>query len=132
MRVEIGVAVAISRQSHGKTHDGVPIKRTEDLTADTLSYQKNSAGNQIAIAVSPDLELQNNAAFKLLERRQWSNLNSRFVVCVHAYQSFALQKLYKALLCSSLCFTPKGVQILRAEMLEGLCSTCRMFHRGKA
>ena len=64
------MAVAISGQSHGETDNRVAVKRAEHLPADALRHHKDAPGNQVAVAIAPNLKLQHDAALKLLERRQ--------------------------------------------------------------
>ena len=67
MRVEVRPAIAVARQRHGETNQGVAVERADDLAADALRDDEDTARDDIAVAITPDLELQDDATLEVFE-----------------------------------------------------------------
>ena len=65
--MQVGFTVAIAGQRHGETNHCFAIEGSDDLSADALGDEKDSTGNDVSIAVTPDLELENDASLKLFQ-----------------------------------------------------------------
>src|SRR5487761_628797 len=79
------MAVADTGQSHGKADGGVAVKGSQHLAANTLCDEKDAARNDIAITVTPHFELQNNAALKLFEGGERTDMDIVVQLCVHGF-----------------------------------------------
>ena len=80
VRVQIGLAVAVAGERHGETDHRVAVEGPDHLAADALGHNKDAPGNEIAVAVAPDLELQDNAALEVLQGGEMADLDAGVVV----------------------------------------------------
>src|SRR5258708_3970440 len=71
VRVEVGFAVTVAGQRHGETDQGVAIECSDYLAADALRHYKDTPGDDVAIAVAPDFDLENDAALEVFEGGEW-------------------------------------------------------------
>jgi hypothetical protein len=81
--VEVRPAVADAGQRHGETNLGVSVKRADYLAADALGHDKDTPGNDVAVAVSPDFELKDDATLELFECLEGFDSDGCMGACVH-------------------------------------------------
>jgi hypothetical protein len=81
--VEIGFAVTTARQGHGESDEGVAVEGSENLAADTLSDDEDTPWDYVAVAVTPDFELENDTALKVFEAGKGLNVDCRLGARVH-------------------------------------------------
>jgi hypothetical protein len=81
--VEIRFAAAMARQGHGESDDGAVVEGSENLAAYALRNDKHTPRDYIAIAVTPDFVLENDAALKVFEPGKGLNVDCRLGVRVH-------------------------------------------------
>jgi hypothetical protein len=83
VRVEVGFAVAVARQGHGEAYDGVSVEGSKNLTADPLRDHEDASWDDVAIAVTPDFELEDDTALKVLEAGEGLDVDSSLGGGVH-------------------------------------------------
>ena len=66
-----------------KPIEGVAIERSDDLAADALRYDEDASGNHVAVAVSPDLNLKDDAALEVFEGGEGLNAEGGVRAFVH-------------------------------------------------
>src|SRR5271168_1991707 len=67
VRVEVGFAVPVAGQRHGETYQGVAVECPDHLAANALRHHEDTPWDDVAVAVAPDLKLQNDATLKVFE-----------------------------------------------------------------
>ncbi len=77
VRVQVGFTVAIAGQRHGETNDGVAVEGSDNLAADALGDHEDAARNDVAVAVAPDLKLQDDATLKVVQGGQGLDVDCR-------------------------------------------------------
>jgi hypothetical protein len=73
----------MARQGHGESDDGAVVEGSENLAAYALRNDKHTPRDYIAIAVTPDFVLENDAALKVFEPGKGLNVDCRLGVRVH-------------------------------------------------
>src|SRR5215469_14772848 len=83
MRVEIGFAVAVAGQRHGKTDESFALECADHLAADALRDYEDAAGDDVAGAIAPDFDLEHATALELFESGEWLDVNGVLRTVVH-------------------------------------------------
>ena len=81
--VKIGLAVAVAGQGHGESDEGIAVERSQHLAADTLRNDEDAAGDDIAVAVAPDFELEDDATLEVLEGSEGLDVDGWLRAGVH-------------------------------------------------
>ena len=83
VRVQIGLAVAVAGQRHGETYESVSIEGADDLATDALRHDEDTPRDDVAIAVTPNFKLQDDATLEVFEAGQRLDVDLSVRACVH-------------------------------------------------
>jgi hypothetical protein len=83
VRVEVWEALTVTRQRHGEAYQCVLMKGTDNLAPNALSNYEDTPRDDVAVAITPDFELKDDAPFKVFEAGKGLNLNVVLRACVH-------------------------------------------------
>src|ERR1700679_3216793 len=67
VRVQVRVSISVAWQRHGETYESLSVERADNLAADALRYDKDTSGDDVAVAITPNFRLQNDATLEVFE-----------------------------------------------------------------
>jgi hypothetical protein len=65
--VEVRPEIATAGQRHGETYEGLAVECADDLSADALRYDEYTSRDDIAVTITPNLQLQDDATLEVFE-----------------------------------------------------------------
>jgi hypothetical protein len=81
--VEIRFAIAVAGQRHGETDQRISVEGSDHLAANALRDHEDAPGDDVAVAIAPNLKLQDDASLKVFECRKGLDMNGGLRVRAH-------------------------------------------------